>query len=389
MSSTYYKPDDPNLMFIQSRAEIDLDLVEEYAQMMLDGVQFDAVQAVADEKTIYVYDGFHRGEAARKTKQLLLVSARPGSQDEARWLALAANQRHGMRRSIADREKIVKLALMHPFGAKLSDRQVANHCGVSHPFVSKIRGELEVTGNISSQIERTGADGRVINTAGISASNVDRQPDYVSIVALEQGVRRWVTGKYPIPQGQVETLRAIKERRDEGPALLEGLLTGDVLPGPHRKGDVIQAVNNVLSQLQAAAPAPEPSAAPADPEPAGQQWLDEPTAEPARDAYPTGYPATEKTETETPPSPPPVPAPAPAPAPPPPPPPPPPRPQTPPDWLLTVTFKHTGICLATLTQAGQTTPAANLSTHKDTVLAQIGEALEQHVPFYTNGKETA
>ncbi|GIK42419.1 MAG: hypothetical protein BroJett011_62520 [Chloroflexota bacterium] len=382
--SDYYKPDDPNLVFIQSRAEIDLALVEEYAQMMRDGVQFHPARAIAEGYTIYVFDGFHRGEAAKLAGQLLFVSSRPGTRAEAEWAALNANQDHGMRRSNADKQKIVKLALTHEFGAKLSDRQIAHHCGVHHTMVGRIRGELEMTGALHQSDTRVGADGREINTANIGSS----QPDYVTIWELGQGVKAWVTAKYSsYPRGQIETLQAIKQKRDEGPALLEELLTGDVLPGPRRKGDVVQAVNNVLAQLEeqerqalrqaqdVAAPAPEESGA----EETQPDWLEETSA-------PPGGQVEAPLEQEGTPLPPaPIPQPL-SPAPPPPPPPPAPKPAATPDWHLHITLKSTGICLVTLAQAGQAEPAANLVTHVDQVLDQVEQALGRHVPNF-NGKE--
>jgi hypothetical protein len=167
--SEFYNPDD--LVFIQSRAEIDLDLVDEYAEMMKDGVQFHPARAVGEGQTIYVYDGFHRGEAAKKAGKLLFVSVKPGTQNEARWLALAANLDHGKRRSNADKRKVVALALQHDqFGAKLSDRQIAQHCGVHHGMVGRIRAELESTGAMRQSDTRIGGDGREINTANIGGN---------------------------------------------------------------------------------------------------------------------------------------------------------------------------------------------------------------------------
>ena len=47
-----------NLIFVQSRAEINLSIVEEYSQMMADGVVFDAVEGVQDETgEVFVWDG--------------------------------------------------------------------------------------------------------------------------------------------------------------------------------------------------------------------------------------------------------------------------------------------------------------------------------------------
>ena len=138
-----------DLIFIQSRAEINLALVEEYAQMMADGVEFDPVEGVQDEEgKVFVWDGFHRGEAAKTAGINLLVNLRPGTRLEAEWLAFTANQKHGLRRTTRDKQHVVRRALRHPNGVALSDREIARHCGVDHKTVGKIRHELETTGEI-------------------------------------------------------------------------------------------------------------------------------------------------------------------------------------------------------------------------------------------------
>lgn len=137
------------LIFIQSRAETNHNLVDEYLEMMRAGVQFDAAQGIRDESgQVFVWDGLHRGLAAEMAGVLLAVEIRPGTKQDAEWLALTANQKHGLRRSRADKQRVVRLALKHPNGATLSDSAIARHCGVSDKTVAKIRIELEVSSEI-------------------------------------------------------------------------------------------------------------------------------------------------------------------------------------------------------------------------------------------------
>ena len=145
--------DPKELVFIQSRAETNDDLVDEYASMMRDGVQFDPAQGVRDEAgQTFIWDGLHRAEAAKLAEVLLLIEVRPGTQRDAEWLALSANQKHGLRRSRKDKQRVVRSALLHPYGANLSDREIARHCGVDHKTVGKVRAELETTGEIPISI---------------------------------------------------------------------------------------------------------------------------------------------------------------------------------------------------------------------------------------------
>jgi hypothetical protein len=147
--------EDPrNLIFIQSRATLNPDLVAEYAAMMQDGIQFDAAQAVRDDNgQVYVWDGVHRGQAAKQIGVLLLLDMQPGDRQVAEWLALSANQKHGQRRTREDIQHIIRQALRHPNGVNLSDRELARHCGVDHKTVGKIRAELELSGEIPPPIQ--------------------------------------------------------------------------------------------------------------------------------------------------------------------------------------------------------------------------------------------
>jgi hypothetical protein len=164
-----------NLIFIQSRAEINLSVVEEYAEMMAEGVVFDPVEGLQGEDgTIWVWDGYHRGEAAKKSGTMLLVNLRPGSRIEAEWLALTANQKHGLRRSRADKQRVVRQALRHPYGVNLSNSEIGRHCGVTDKTVAKIRREMEA----SSEIPKI--DKRIVTRSGVTykqdISNIGSAP---------------------------------------------------------------------------------------------------------------------------------------------------------------------------------------------------------------------
>lgn len=177
------------LTFIQSRAEIDFSTVDEYAQMMLDGIVFDPVEGVQDEKgTIWVWDGYHRGEAAKKAEMTLLVNLRPGTKVEAEWLALTANQKHGLRRTTADKQRIVRNALLHPYGMHLSNREIARHCGVSDKTVGRIRSEMETTAEIPQLDQRVvkKTDGTTYkidtsNIGGRSPHQEKTEPDEITV----------------------------------------------------------------------------------------------------------------------------------------------------------------------------------------------------------------
>lgn len=151
----------------QSRAQINMAVVAEYAEEMQAGAQFPRPTVFHDGQSYWLVDGFHRLYAHKQAfpGYPMWCEVQDGTQQEAIWESLKQNLSHGLRRTNADKRKAVETALIK-FTNK-SDREIANQCGISHPTVISIRKELELTGKIYQSTERTGADGRTISTANI------------------------------------------------------------------------------------------------------------------------------------------------------------------------------------------------------------------------------
>lgn len=66
-------------------------------------------------------------------------------------------QSHGLRRTNADKRRAVDAALRHPNAAKMSNVQIAEHCGVGEALVRHMRGSIVVLNDDTSSapIERT------------------------------------------------------------------------------------------------------------------------------------------------------------------------------------------------------------------------------------------
>ena len=166
---------------MQTRVDIDQGVVDEYVASMEAGVELPPVIVFFDGKKHWLVDGFHRWHAARKAKLekfigrdiAILCDVYEGTLEEARWFSYSVNQTHGLRRSNADKAKAVEAALRHPKGAKMSDRQIAEHVGVSNTFVGRIRKEKETDNSLSTVDSRTGADGRTIDTSNIGKQSKD------------------------------------------------------------------------------------------------------------------------------------------------------------------------------------------------------------------------
>jgi hypothetical protein len=227
--------------------------------MMADGIIFNAVEGIEDENgLIYIHDGQHRGEAAKKAGMPLRVNLQPGTRTEAEWLALTANQKHGLRRTTKDKQRVVRQALLHPYGVNLSNREIARHCGVNDKTVGRIRRELEATAEIPQ------LDKRIVKKASgetyeIDTSNIGgTTPAYAPIWKLETAIRQWLGETFEDLAEQLQVLAELKDNSPEGQRHLNELLWDDSLPSPNRKQDVIQACHNVLDQLRPGTQSPRP-----------------------------------------------------------------------------------------------------------------------------------
>ena len=152
---------------IQSRVRTDPAVVSEYADAMKRGDRFPPIIVFYDIALLiyYVADGFHRLIAHLRVRPNDLIQAEQylGTELDARWFSAGANKVHGIQRTNDDKRKAVESALLHPNGRPLSDRNIADHTGVAHTTVQRIRTGLENVGKLEKCLSRTGADGRVYN----------------------------------------------------------------------------------------------------------------------------------------------------------------------------------------------------------------------------------
>lgn len=129
----------------QSRVEISMEAVSEYAEAIKDGIEFPAVVVFHDGADHWLADGFHRYHAHKQAgKASILAEVRSGTVRDAILHSLGANASHGLRRTNADKRKAVAAMLADTEWASWSDRKIADACGVSHPFVANLRKPPEV-----------------------------------------------------------------------------------------------------------------------------------------------------------------------------------------------------------------------------------------------------
>lgn len=130
---------------IQMRAGgLDADRVDQYAEDMRRGDDFDPITVFNAQGVFWLADGFHRVAAARKAGLLELPAIiRQGDRRSAILFAVGANAGHGLDRTNEDKRLAVDTLLKDPEWRQWVNAEIARRCRVSDPFVADRRKELE------------------------------------------------------------------------------------------------------------------------------------------------------------------------------------------------------------------------------------------------------
>lgn len=180
----------------QSREKLDTAVVDEYAELILRKVDLGPIDVFFDGVAHWMGNGFHRYFGHQKAgKAKIECRIHTGTQRDAQLFAAAANPGHGLRRTNGDKRKSVSMLLDDPEWSKWSDRRIADHCCVSHPFVAEVRASMSgrlvtVTSpggsdeglESTSSATRTGRDGKER-----PATNPKRQADKPSPRVVADG----------------------------------------------------------------------------------------------------------------------------------------------------------------------------------------------------------
>jgi len=124
----------------QMRVRTSDAVVAEYAEAINAGAVFPPIVVFHNGGNYWLADGFHRLAAQAKLGyETIPVDVRKGGRRDAIQYSLGANETHGLRRTREDKQRAVATALADPEWSALSDRDIAQLCGVSHTMVSRVR----------------------------------------------------------------------------------------------------------------------------------------------------------------------------------------------------------------------------------------------------------
>lgn len=128
---------------LQSRVEINDEVVNDYSEALREGAKFPAVTVYTDGSSYYLADGWHRYYAHKKAG-LALIEANviEGTYRDALKYSFGANDTHGLRKTNADKRKAVLSMLDDMEWAEWSDAAIAKECKVSAMTVGRIRKEI-------------------------------------------------------------------------------------------------------------------------------------------------------------------------------------------------------------------------------------------------------
>jgi len=174
----------------QARAGLDEATVTEYAEAWLhlshrqNGfLEMPPIVVFHDGSSYWLADGFHRVVAYRQfldsgsagaSPRAIRAAIEQGTQRDAILYACGANDKHGLRRSSADKRRAAATLLRDTEWGQWSDSEIGRRVNVDHKTIASVRAELVATGEIPGSAIRQSADGKLRDVTGISESNTRR-----------------------------------------------------------------------------------------------------------------------------------------------------------------------------------------------------------------------
>lgn len=210
------------------RAAMNQQAVNEYAEALKAGARFHPVVVFEDDHSqLLLSDGFHRIEAHIKAG-FREITARiyPGDRVAALKHAFRANNKHGVRRTNADKRRAVEVALRE--FPELSTHEIASMTEVSQAFVSIYSRKLRDGGSSPKANELP--QGPEPSPKGNASENLDPKPQDVQATEFEvrantgQRRRRKRVKPSPLALAQLMIMVVAKLKHaglDESPAVAQ------------------------------------------------------------------------------------------------------------------------------------------------------------------------
>jgi len=126
----------------QSRKELNQEKVQEYAELMRDGIVFPPITVFFDGTDYWLSAGFHRFFAQKEIGNVAIdCEVIDGTVRQAKWHSWGSNS-HGLPHTQEEKKLIALEILKDPEYSKYSNVQIGKHIGVSHATISRYRASL-------------------------------------------------------------------------------------------------------------------------------------------------------------------------------------------------------------------------------------------------------
>jgi len=167
---------------LQARAALSETVVQEYTEVVREGGKMPPVTVFHDGTEYHLADGWHR-YFAHKGAGFAEIDAdiKEGTRRDAILYSVSANDKHGLRRSNADKRKAVLVLLEDFEWSEWNDVKIATQCGVSSMFVGKLRKEINGDEVPAQRIVKRGDKEYVMDTKKIGSREEtveDQIPEY-------------------------------------------------------------------------------------------------------------------------------------------------------------------------------------------------------------------
>lgn len=247
---------DPRLITLnagtQTRKETNQSKIDEYALAMREGLwdwNREPPVIFQEGENYYPGEGHHRIPAALAAQvEQIRIELRPGTLRDAQFFSCGANKFHGLPRTNADKRNQVELLLQDAEWQQMSDRAIAQHCGVSAPFVGKVRSELEAAGTVNVSPTRVDRKGRKIDTANIG---IKPRIGAGGSQTLLESVKQSQAGVEQQEQQPLETETHDSTVSLNAPTVITQLQLQEQSQPPNKAEDALLANSNALKSFQA------------------------------------------------------------------------------------------------------------------------------------------
>ena len=178
---------------LQVRDKINEDAVREYAEVIREGGKMPPVTVFFDGKTYHLADGWHRFFAHKQAAFAEIeAEVHDGSRRDAILFAVSANDKHGLRRTNADKRRSVLVLLEDFEWSEWNNTKIAEVCGVSATFVDKIRKEMNTPTPTTRKVTRGGVEYEM-DTSKMGRLSVRIDPPIPVVDEKEQKIEEMAT----------------------------------------------------------------------------------------------------------------------------------------------------------------------------------------------------